>query len=249
MKHIKLGLIAYILAFFVLINIGCNGNKAKKIDEVNTEHQEQSNMMSNQAVFTQVVVQQHIPTTKYSYMEVTEGENVFWIASPKAEINVGDTVYFSEAMEMKDFKGKEIDKTFDVIYFVQGVFNEPIAKTQQMENPHSEQIKGEKADVDIKPVEGGISVAELYKNKDKYAGKTVKLTGKVVKYNEAIMNKNWIHIQDGSEHDGLFDVTITSTDAVKEGDIVVLEGTVVLDKDFGAGYKYNVIVEDAKLLK
>ena len=63
------------------------------------------------------------------------------------------------------------------------------------------------------------------------------------------MNKNWVHLQDGTKDGTNFDLTITTLDSVKAGDIVVFEGKVTLDKDFGAGYFYEVILEDAKLTK
>ena len=63
------------------------------------------------------------------------------------------------------------------------------------------------------------------------------------------MKKNWIHIQDGTEFDGKFDLTITTDQEVKVGDKISVEGNVHLDKDFGFGYFYDVIVEDAKISK
>ena len=43
--------------------------------------------------------------------------------------------------------------------------------------------------------------------------------------------------------------TRTTSDSAAVGDVVVVKGTVRLDKDFGAGYAYPVIVEDAKITK
>ena len=63
------------------------------------------------------------------------------------------------------------------------------------------------------------------------------------------MNKNWIHIQDGTDNSGKFDLTVTTDIEVKVGDTITLEGAIALDKDFGFGYKYEVIMEDAKLVK
>ena len=62
------------------------------------------------------------------------------------------------------------------------------------------------------------------------------------------MGKNWFHIQDGTTNNGDFDLTITSAAEVKVGDIVTIEGVVALKKDFGAGYSYEVIIEEAKLI-
>lgn len=64
-----------------------------------------------------------------------------------------------------------------------------------------------------------------------------------------IMNKNWIHLQDGTSYNGFNDITITSLEKIKVDDIVSLKGTVVLNKDLGSGYKYDILIEDAVLVK
>lgn len=85
--------------------------------------------------------------------------------------------------------------------------------------------------------------------KTNWRGATVILTGKVVKFNPEIMKKNWFHLQDGSNFNGLNDVTITSSETVKVDDVVSVQGTVMLNKDFGSGYKYDVLIENAVLVK
>ena len=94
-----------------------------------------------------------------------------------------------------------------------------------------------------------ISIAELYANKTVYAGKSVRLHGKVVKYNPNIMGKNWVHIQDGTEHEGKNDLTVTTKMTTKVGEEITVEGTVVLNKDLGAGYFYEILLEDATIVK
>jgi RecJ-like exonuclease len=93
------------------------------------------------------------------------------------------------------------------------------------------------------------TVAELHAQKTALKEKTVSIRGKVVKFNAQIMGKNWLHLQDGSGDPkaGTHDITVTSADTVKVGDLVTIKGTVRLKKDFGAGYAYEVIVEDARV--
>ena len=67
----------------------------------------------------------------------------------------------------------------------------------------------------------------------------------MVKFNANILGTNWIHIQDGTGEKGMNDLTVTSSQRVKVGDTVVIRGRVTVEKDFGAGYKYDVIVENA----
>jgi len=120
-------------------------------------------------------------------------------------------------------------------------------------NPHSMNTQNQsskvevvKMDVKVDPCKGCIKISDLLENKKTYSGKTIKVTGKVTKYNPEIMGKNWIHIQDGSEFQGGFDLTITTDQKVALGEIITFEGKIVLDKDFGYGYSYNVLMEDAK---
>jgi len=98
----------------------------------------------------------------------------------------------------------------------------------------------------VKP-KGGKTVQEVYQEKDKLKGKPVTLRGKVVKYNEAIMGKNWLHLRDGTGKEPANDLTVTTQAKVKVGATVLVEGIVTLDKDLGAGYNYDVIIEDAKV--
>lgn len=94
-----------------------------------------------------------------------------------------------------------------------------------------------------------MTVGEIYSGKADLAGKPVTLRAKVVKYNPQIMGKNWLHLQDGSGDDkaGTNDLTVTSKTTAKVGDTVLVKGPLTLDKDFGYGYKYKVIIEDAKV--
>jgi hypothetical protein len=106
----------------------------------------------------------------------------------------------------------------------------------------------ENENVKTQPPAGGITINELYTNRTKYEGQTVSVKGKCVKLNNNIMNRNWIHIQDGSTKDDKQDLTITTTDNVSLGEMVAFEGKIALNKDFGAGYTYEIIMEEAHRL-
>ena len=95
------------------------------------------------------------------------------------------------------------------------------------------------------------SVAEIWAQKGGLKDKAVSIRGKVVKYNPGVMGKNWIHLQDGSGDPlkSTHDITVTSQDPVAMGDVVTAKGLVRLDKDFGSGYTYGMLVEDAKVVK
>jgi hypothetical protein len=195
-----------------------------------------------------VVVEDVMHTTTYTYLNVNENGTVFWIAIPRMDVEKGKTVYYSGGYEMPNFQSKELNRTFETLYLVQEITDTP-TKPEKMMQPSKE--SGKRAPVqeealDIKPQAGEISIADLYSKKDSYAGKTVKIRGKIVKVNEGIMGKNWAHIQDGSKFENGFDLTVTTIESVKLGDVVSFEGVITLNKDFGAGYFYEVIMEDAK---
>ena len=97
--------------------------------------------------------------------------------------------------------------------------------------------------------ENAHTVAEIIVKSAELKDKPVLVSGKVVKYNPGIMGKNWIHLRDGSGSaaDNSNDVLVTTTQAAKNGDIVTVKGTVRIDKDFGSGYAYKVLIEEATL--
>ena len=77
----------------------------------------------------------------------------------------------------------------------------------------------------------------------------MKLRGKVTKVSENILGHNWVHLGDGSgsADAGTDDLTVTTQEVVSKGDVVVFEGVVATDKDFGAGYSFPVLMEDASI--
>jgi len=196
-----------------------------------------------------VTAEEIIQSSQYTYVKVNEDDKDFWIAITKREVEKGGTYYMGKGLEMQKFTSKELKRTFDVIYFVQDFSDQPLVDNKTMPAGISAGKKAveKKEGISVKPVAGGISIATLYSKKDSYSGKTVKVSGEVVKFNSGIMNKNWVHIQDGTEFSGSYDLTITTNDAVNVGDVVTFEGIVTLNKDFGAGYSYDVIMEDAKM--
>jgi hypothetical protein len=196
------------------------------------------------------VVKEVIQTNNYTYLFVKENEGEKWLAVPKMQASSGETYYYTGGFEMKDFESKELGRTFPSVYFLEAVsLNPDIEAKGPMVEPHSTgKLNVPKQGVSVKPAEDGITIAELFAHQDKYAGKSVKIRGQVTKYNAAIMKKNWVHIQDGSEYSGKFDLTATTDMEANVGDIITIEGTVVLNKDFGYGYAYDVLLEDSRIL-
>ena len=95
--------------------------------------------------------------------------------------------------------------------------------------------------------ENGRTVEEIYLQAADLDGKKVKIRAKVVKISHNIMGKNWLHIQDGTGNPmkNSHDLVVTTAAEPEVQSTVLIEGIVAKDKDFGAGYKYLVIVEEA----
>ena len=119
------------------------------------------------------------------------------------------------------------------------------------EHPTPSAIAGTPTEIDLTGIakaEGGKTVAEVFGEKDALAGTTVAVRGKVVKVNAGIMDKNWLHVRDGSGEEGTNDLTVTTDSDLPEiGATVLVSGTLATNKDFGMGYQYPVILEDASV--
>lgn len=201
---------------------------------------------------------ERIEAAPYCYLRLKTTQGEVWAAVPEAQIEKGADVMVVNAMLMKDFESKTMKRTFPEIYF--GVLapagSAPAAPAvAPTGNPHGAMGQPAAA-VEVGKVEKATgadarTVGEAWAQKASLKEKTVTIRGKVVKYNAAVMGKNWIHLQDGSGDatKGTHDITFTSTDQVAKGDTVTLRGTLRTDKDFGSGYAYAVIVEEAKVVK
>lgn len=197
-----------------------------------------------------VVVTEVIQANNYTYLQVKEKRNTEWLAVPSMIASVGDTYYYTGGMVMENFESKDLGRVFDAVLFLEQVYPSPPTPntaTTPSSTEHTGAVQDPKMNFNMDPVEDGISIADLYSDKDKFNGKTVKIRGAVTKYNPDIMGKNWIHIQDGSDFDGKYDLTITTNQAAEAGEIIIVEGKVTVDKDFGYGYFYEVLLEEAKI--
>jgi len=185
----------------------------------------------------------------YTYVLLQIGDEQRWLAGPQTSIDVGDTIQTTQGMAMAQFSSKTLNRTFEVIYFVETLDN--LTRPVMPENHPviSQDVDTAAADPDVAPVEPGQDIAWVYANRDSVAGQQVALRGKVVKYNANILGSNFLHIRDGSgsASDGSNDLIVTTGAEVAVGDTVVVTGNIVLDKDFGSVYQYPVLMENASV--
>lgn len=192
-----------------------------------------------------------IEASVYTYAEVDAGKKKVWAAGPTTPLKIGDMIAFSTEMPMENFHSKSMKRDFPIIYFVSAFITHKEGSTTKSAgkaSPHS-QIKQQQAAKPVKginKVEGGNTIAEIYAQKQKLNGKTIRVRGQVSKFTAEVMGKNWIHIRDSSSND---DLTINTQGTVAIGDVVTIEGKLKLDKDYSYGYVYPVILENAKVTK
>jgi hypothetical protein len=202
----------------------------------------------------EVIVQKSESAGSYTYLSVQEGDESYWIAVAGKGFENGETIYFKSFVEMNDFKSKELDRTFESILFVDQFSREPDGLDQAVQtgaetaNPRKNRMDALIDSIKIAPAPGGISIEELYGNAEKYKDKEVVVRGQIVKINRDIMDRNWVHIMDGTRVDRS-DLTFTTTEDFQMGDTITIRGKVALDKDFGAGYVYPLIVEEAEQIQ
>jgi len=199
----------------------------------------------------EVVVKEVQQTSGYTYLLVQESDKEYWMAVGKTETEIGEKLYYTDAMEMKNFESKELNKVFDRIFFVDRVSKSPIdaeTKRAEMIAKKQEGISKLLDSIKISPAIDGQSIGELYKNAKDYDKQKVKVKGQVTKVNLNIMDRNWVHLMDGTKGEDRSDLTFTTMDVVKVGDTVTFEGILALDREFGAGYVYPLVVEDAVLI-
>lgn len=187
----------------------------------------------------------------YTYILVDKGTEKVWVAGPRTVVKVGDEVFVPEGSPMANFESKTLKRTFEQIIFASAIMVGGADKAAvSAETPADHTKAAPAASIDLKGIsraKGGKSVAEVFAERKALNGKNVLLRGKVVKYMSGIMGKNWLHVKDGTGASGTDDLVVTTSVAAKVGDKVLVNGKVAADKDFGSGYRYDVIVEDAEV--
>jgi DNA/RNA endonuclease YhcR with UshA esterase domain len=220
-------------------------------------------------------VVQKLDANIYTYIQLDDGTgNETWAAVPKTQLEIGELIALKGGMVMRNFYSKTLNRTFDSIIFATGVVRAAGDKNARMQTATmagsdvnrsgiaapgtTPQTRGGHATapltnlkVEKSTAQNGYTVGELFEKAASLNKQKVTVKGQVVKVNPDIMGRNWLHIQDGTGDvaKNTHDLVVTSADIAEKGAIISIEGTVAVDKDFGFGYRYNVIVEDAVLTK
>lgn len=197
--------------------------------------------------------------SRYTYVLVDTGKAKLWAAAPVFEVKVGDPVAVSGGMLMQNFRSDVLKRTFEELYLVPsitiaGAAASPVTPGLPAGHPPvgagGQQAEGLPDFSGVVKPEGGKTVAEVWAGRAALSGQEVKVRAKVVRVLPEIMGLYWLHLRDGTGADGQNDLTVTAKTAdVKAGDVVTVTGIVRTDKDFGAGYRYAVLIEAAAIGK
>lgn len=184
----------------------------------------------------------------YTYLRLKTASGETWAAVNQTAVKKGAKVTLENTMVMSNFESKALKKNFASIVFGNLQGSAPEAGSARVEAPG---MKPELAAIKVGKAMGpnAHTVAEVATQAQTLKDKPVVVHGKVVKYNAGIMGKNWVHLRDGTgkEADGSNDVLVTTQASTQVGAEVTVSGTLHTNKDFGSGYSYKVLIEDASL--
>jgi hypothetical protein len=198
----------------------------------------------------------------YTYVRLKTASGETWAAVIQAKVEAGAELTVVGSAWMENFESKTLGRKFDRILFGSlETAATPAAAAAALPpghpNPgaagapwHPAPVRGAELDpIKVEKAAGGLTVAEIHAQRAELAGQTVLVRGKVTKFLSGILDRNWLHLRDGSgsleKHDD--DLTVTTKQAVVAGDVVLVRAKVSVDRDFGAGYVYQVILEDARI--
>ena len=193
-------------------------------------------------------VTQTMDVSQYTYVEIDTGGALVWVAGPVTQVKVGDAVEVSGGIQMANFRSNTLERTFEKIHLVSAIRVKSQQKASSESAPGGGDAGAESRVSGIERIEGGHTVGEIIAGRTSLAGSEVAVRGKVIKMNASIMGRNWLHLADGTVGpDGEREITVSTEDTAEVGSTVVVRGTVATDRDFGSGYNYSVLIEDAKV--
>jgi len=198
----------------------------------------------------------------YKYLKVDENGTQHWVAIANAPVALGDKIGYDKRTIMYDFESKSLGKKFKEIIFASDVYlPQKAEKPKSMKDmlglsskdPHKGMGRGMSAEENEKPAKPFVkkdvyTIEEVHMWRKNLEDKIISLEGTVFKVSHQIMKLDWVHLGDGTGNEKKLtdDLVFTATSTnIKAGDKVIAKGKVVVNKDFGYGYFYKVLIQDA----
>lgn len=253
----------FIILFGLILLIsysGCKGNNSHEPQKVASNNNAVRAAQPHSKVIEGKVLEV-LNVPGYTYLNLNTGNEKIWVAIPESKVEKESIVKVLPDMELRNFTSRALNRTFERIIFATGIVGDHHNNHSKASiNPHAAMPssltkKAESLEIpkgfqlDKAQGENGFTVAEIYQKRKELNRKTVRVNGFVTKVLSGIMGKNWVHLQDGTGgKDGTPTELVVTTNALPNpGDVIAVEGTLYADKDFGAGYKYDVIIENSKV--
>ncbi|MDO8282613.1 MAG: GW dipeptide domain-containing protein [Thermodesulfovibrionia bacterium] len=252
-RFVKLFALLLLVISIAAVNTACNSKKKP----AETKQQEQTTPQAGPITTdTRPIISGKVAETMnsggYTYVKLTKDGKEIWVAITEADIKKGEEMSFYSGDEMRNFTSKTLNRTFDSVIFSPGIVGkagDPNAAPFMSKGA----VVTEKQKVKVEKAAGANSytIADLYSKSADLNAKSVKVKGVVVKVSPSIMGKNWVHIQDGTGDAaaGTHDLVLTTDSIPLDGETITATGTLAKDKDFGGGYAYKVILENASISK
>ena len=243
------------LSLLTAFTVGCTGTKADAParDTTTTPARASAPIAAGSTITG--TVREVIPVESYLYLRLDTANGEIWTAVNQSTLSVGAKVTVYNVLLMEQFASPTLKRTFARIYFgsLEPVAPAPaaaVAATGAMTGASTSAVDAKVGVVAPATGSGANTIGELWRQKDRLASTTVAVRGVVVKYNAGVMGKNWIHLQDGSGDPsaGTHDLAATTLEAAAVGDTITLMGTARTKVDVGAGYKYALLLENARIV-
>jgi hypothetical protein len=200
--------------------------------------------------------------SQYTYLRLATDQGETWAAVYRTPVKVGAKVTVQHATALHTFHSRELNRDFETIWFgtLPGHETAPgatAASSAPVPPAASGATYGSASAAPVVAgnaphVAGTITIADLAKKASSLEGKQATVVGTVVKVNDGIMGRNWIHLQDGTGNAAskTNDVLVTTDEAAGKasvGSVLVATGTVKTKQDFGSGYAYDFMLEQASV--
>lgn len=205
---------------------------------------------------TRGTVAETIDVGTYVYIRLAEGDK--WLATSPLEVRVGDRIEFTGGAPMKDFYSPRLDRTFPDILFVSRLNVVDAAEAAGHHagvvpgGPHGNAVGPAAAPPrpgEISRPEGGMTIREIMTAKETIAGQQVVVRARAMKVSMNILDRNWVTLQDGTGTAPADRLVATTAETVEPGETITVTGTINRDVDIGSGYRYELLLEDAAIVR
>ena len=244
MKLLSLTLLALLITFTHAVEPGHEGH-----DHAKGAHNEKS--QTPQGIYYGEILEIK-GAMGYKYLKVDENGTELWVAIANAPVSVGDRIGYDKKTVMKNFESKTLGQKFKEVIFASDVYlPQKVEKPKSMkEMLHLKDSSQNEEEEPSKPFvkKDAYTIEEVHMWRKHLDGQTISLEATVYKVSHQIMKLDWVHLGDGTGNEKKLtdDLVFTATSSsIKAGDKVIATGKVVVNKDFGFGYFYKVLIQDA----